>query len=208
MSKRYVALSLSVVLALVLAVPAFGGPSNPVANSAASLKKTATSALKTAKSARKAARKAQTTADSATSKANSAQTAANKAQTDATSGINNAAAAQTAATAAQTSADSALAAANAAQASANGKVSNAGQRVEGTPVAGAVGGTLAGVNCPAGTKVTGGGFAVSGTDNNEVTVTLSTEFYNDNWIAQARNQAGQAGTNWDLTAEGTCATSP
>jgi hypothetical protein len=198
MSKRYVALSLSVVLALTLAVPAFGGPSNPVANSAASLKKTATTALKTAKSARKSARKAQTTADSALSKANSAQTAAGKAQSDATSATSKA-------NAAQTTADSALAAANAAQASADSKVDAVAQRVEGSAAAGNAAGTLAGVSCDAGNEITGGGFSIGGGDANEAVVTLSTQFYNDSWVVQARNQVGTAGTNWTVTAEGTCA---
>ena len=39
MSKRYTVLGLSVVLALALAVPALGGPTNPIASISASAKK-------------------------------------------------------------------------------------------------------------------------------------------------------------------------
>lgn len=74
--KRYMTLGFAMVLALSLAVPALGGPSNPVASSAV----TVTQALKKAKKAKSAADAAQATANSAQSAANAAQSSANQAQ--------------------------------------------------------------------------------------------------------------------------------
>ena len=51
MKRRYVLLGLASILAIALAVPAMGGPSNPLATTAASAKKTAKKALKKAKKA-------------------------------------------------------------------------------------------------------------------------------------------------------------
>jgi len=55
MKKRYTVLGLSLVLALALAVPALGGPSNPIASVSASVKSIANKALKKAKAAQTAA---------------------------------------------------------------------------------------------------------------------------------------------------------
>src|SRR3979409_1319353 len=90
MKKRYTVLGLSVFLAIALAVPALGGPSNPVAHTA--------SALSKAKKAIGLANNAQGTANSALTGANAAKTAA--------------ATAQAAANAAKTAADAANANAN------------------------------------------------------------------------------------------------
>jgi hypothetical protein len=53
--KRYLVLGLGAVLALAVAVPAFGGSSDPSATTSASAKKTAKKALKKAKQANKLA---------------------------------------------------------------------------------------------------------------------------------------------------------
>jgi hypothetical protein len=82
MKRRYVVLGISSVLALALTVPALGGPSNPIASSAASAKKLANKALKKANQANSAAQQAQTTAHQALQSANQAQQTANAAQTD------------------------------------------------------------------------------------------------------------------------------
>ena len=66
MKARYTIFGLSVFLALALAVPALGGPSNPVAHTA--------SALSKAKKAITLANNAQNTANTANSTANSALT--------------------------------------------------------------------------------------------------------------------------------------
>src|SRR5439155_2996961 len=140
----------------------------------------------TANSAQTAAAGAQTTADGAVTKANAAQTSANKAETDAQTGI-------TKANAAQTTADTALAAANAAQATADSKVSDAGQHVGGTSTAATGGTILAGATCGTGQKVTGGGYTLLGSDNDQAQVTLNSQLYPNSWIIQAKQQAGQAG---------------
>jgi hypothetical protein len=77
MRNRYLILGLAAFLALALSVPALGGPSNPLAHTAASVKSTANKALKKAKTAQSAADAAQSTASSASSTANSALTKAN-----------------------------------------------------------------------------------------------------------------------------------
>ena len=90
MSKRYAVLGFSVVLALALAVPALGGPSNPIASISASVKQTANKALKQAKQAKNLAntansnaKKAQETAEGAKAAADGAQATANGAKTTA-----------------------------------------------------------------------------------------------------------------------------
>ena len=115
--NRYLVLGLSAFLALALAVPALGGPSNPIADGAASAKKTAQKALKKAKKANKAAKAAQSSADAAQLSADGAQSTADGAQT--------------AAEAAQTSADAAQASADAAQSTADSKYGTV-TNVEGT----------------------------------------------------------------------------
>jgi hypothetical protein len=103
--KRYITLGFATVLALSLAVPALGGPSNPVASSAVSL----TGVLKKAKKAKQAAAAAQATANSALGTANSAQGTANSAQGAASNAQSAANAAQADADSAQTTANNALA---------------------------------------------------------------------------------------------------
>ncbi len=100
MQKRYIIFGLSVVLALALAVPALGGPTNPIATVSAGVKSIANKALKKAKKAQKTANKALATANSAQSSANSAQSTANSANSAAS-------AAKKAADGAQASADAA-----------------------------------------------------------------------------------------------------
>jgi hypothetical protein len=58
MRNRYVALALASLLALALAVPALGGPSNPIAEGAKSAMRLAKLANKKAKQAKRKARKA------------------------------------------------------------------------------------------------------------------------------------------------------
>jgi hypothetical protein len=65
MRKRYVVLGLSSLLALAVAVPAFGGASNPTATTSITAKKLAKKANKKANDALNAANAAQDTADEA-----------------------------------------------------------------------------------------------------------------------------------------------
>ena len=96
MSKRYAILGLSVFFALALAVPALGGPTNPIASTSASVKQTANKALKKAKAAQSTANSALTTANNAQGEATSAGTEAKKALTECA--LTTGTAAQTAAT--------------------------------------------------------------------------------------------------------------
>jgi hypothetical protein len=73
MRKRYALLGATVTLALALAVPALGGPSNPIARSALSLSKV----NKTAKAAKTDAATAQAAAAAAQAAASAAQATAN-----------------------------------------------------------------------------------------------------------------------------------
>jgi cytoskeletal protein RodZ len=184
MRKRYLVLGLSAFLALALAVPALGGPSNPVADISATAKKTAKKALK---------------------KAKKAQTAANDAQSTANQAVNDAGDASTAAAAAQTSADNAQAAADAAQATADTKFGNT---VSVTGTATANNGTtpkLTSAACAGDNQVTGGGYIIGGTDNSDEAVVL--EFaYSDDWIVQAQEIDGTTPGNWSLAATAVCAT--
>ena len=61
--------------------------------------------------------------------------------------------------------------------------------------------------CQAGEVPTGGGYIVSGTDRNKVTVDLS-EQYATAWAVVAENIAGHAGSSWKLIANAVCATTP
>src|SRR5215203_793757 len=201
MKKRYTVLGLSLVLALALSVPALGGPSNPVASVSASVKSIANKALKKAKAAQTAANNAQNTANSASSAAASAQkdaTAAQKAasaaQGTANTALGTANAAKTAAAAAQASADNALNVAN-------GKMSGEVQ-VEGDE------GTTFGIaGCPSGKVPTGGGFIITGANNNAATVTESSQ-YGSAWIVFAKQIEGTSGATWGTVATVNCATSP
>lgn len=208
MKKRYTVLCLSVVFALALAVPALGGPSNPVASVSASVKSIAKKALKTAKAAKTAASNAQATADSASGAAANAQKTADGAQKSAAAAqgtantaLSTANAAKAAAAAAQTSADGAKAAADNALNVANGKMSGEVQ------VEGEAGTTFAIAGCPTGKVPTGGGFIITGANNNAATVTESTQ-YGSAWIVAAKQIEGTAGASWGTVATVNCATSP
>ena len=199
MKKRYMVFGLGVVLALSLAVPALGGPSNPVASISASAKSTAKKALKTAKAAKSAAKKAQSTADAANTAAGAAQTTADGAKTAAATAQTTANSAQTAATAAQTAATN-------AQTTADSKMSGLALITS----AGSAGGSTSATEfavCPTGKSTTGGGFLVNGANNDQVTVVANAP-YIGSWFAIAKDINGQAGTSWTLTAEAECATSP
>ncbi len=78
MSKRYAVLGLSVVLALALAVPALGGPTNPIAS---------ISANDEIKKVQGEAKNAQTSANAAKTAATNAQNAANAANANANTRI-------------------------------------------------------------------------------------------------------------------------
>ncbi len=208
MKKRYLVLGLSIVLALALAVPALGGPSNPIASISASAKSIANKALKKAKAAQTAANTAQSAADAASSTAsaaqkdaNAAQKTANTAQSTATTALTTANSAKTAAAAAQTTANNALSTANDALTAANSKMSGP-ENVEG-----AAGSTISIAGCPAGKKPTGGGFIILGADNDAATVTESTQ-YGTGWLVIADQIEGTVGATWETIATVNCATSP
>lgn len=202
MKRRYVVLFLSLVLALALAVPALGGPSNPIASLSATVKQTANKALKKAKSAQK-------TANSALSAANSAQSSADGAQKSATQAQNTAKAAQTSANTAQatantakSTADAAKAAADAAQATANSKLGNTFTEFGGGSGSSTTSGTDI-VECPGTSQVTGGGYTTGGAGANEA-VPIYTASYGDAWLASLERIPG--GTNtWTVQAIVTCA---
>jgi hypothetical protein len=183
MRHRYLVLGLSAFLALALAVPALGGPSNPVADVSATAKKTAKKALKKSK-------KAQQSADAAQQSANQAQNAAEGAQGTADG--------------AQTAAEAAQAAADAAQATANGKFGST-QFVQGeTSVEDSAlkANTAA---CPGSSVPTGGGYAIGGSEPEDATVGFSgSPLYGGGWSATARPIDGEIGT-WTITATAVCA---
>jgi membrane protein involved in colicin uptake len=195
MKRRYIVLSLSLVLALALAVPAFGGPSNPIASISASVKQTATKALKKAKAAQK-------TANTALGTANSAQTAASKAQTSANNAQKAAEGAQSSANSAKGTADAAKKAAEEAQATANSKLGETFTEF------GAFDGpnTTSGVaiaECPGESEVTGGGYETSGEGTSEI-VPFYTAAYGDAWLAGLNRIPGGTKT-WSVRAIVTCA---
>jgi membrane protein involved in colicin uptake len=221
MKKRYSVLGLSLVLALALAVPAFGGPSNPIASVSADAKTIAERALKQAKAAKKAAKaaratansagdaagaassaaaKAQKTAESAQGTANTAKTSADSAKTTATTAQNTANTAKATADSAKTAAAAAQAAADSAKAIAETKMSDPSQ-VEGE------GGTTASAAGCGDKTPTGGGFIVLGNDNDAATVTQSTQ-YLSGWIVLADQIEGTTGTSWEVIATVNCATAP
>lgn len=194
MSKRYVVLGLSLVLALALAVPALGGPSNPIASISASVKKTANKALKTAKQAKKQAKNALNKANGAQSSANDASAAAKKAQESADG-------AQASANSAKGTADEAKALAEKAEANANTKVSGvyyqfgepSEENTETTKNASAF--------CEGSDEATGGGYAFAGSTN--VTVSASTPtFYGDGWFVTAKAISGTP--TWAIQANTVC----
>ena len=229
MKKRYAVLGLSVVLALALAVPALGGPTNPIASISKSTKAIAKKALKKANKAQKtannalnAANSASSTANSASSTANSASSAASKAQkaaegaqSTADGAQNSANGAQNSANGAQSSADGAKAAADAAQASANSAKSTAdaalaaaNSKMSGEEhFEGEEGLTLSVAGCQNGKVPTGGGYIVTGANNNAATVTESTQYLNG-WLVIADQIEGTSGASWGVVATVDCATSP
>jgi len=200
MKKRYSVLGLSLILALALAVPALGGPSNPIASVSADAKTIAEKALKQAKAAKKAAKAAQNTANSANATAGSASTAAAKAQKAAETAQGTANTAQSTATSAKAAADSAKAAAASATALAETKMSDP------SLVEGEGGTTASAAGCGEKTP-TGGGFIVLGADNDAATVTQSTQ-YLSGWIVLADQIEGTTGTSWEVVATVNCATAP
>jgi multidrug efflux pump subunit AcrA (membrane-fusion protein) len=201
MKKRYLVLGLSIVLALALSVPALGGPTNPIASISASTKSIANKALKKAKAAQTAANNAQTTANSASSAAAAAQKSADTAQTSAK-------AAQTTANTAKSTADTAKTAAATAQTTANTALATANGKMSGEVHAeSAEAGTLAIANCPEGKVPTGGGYIITGADNDAATPTESTQ-YGNSWLVIADQIEGTTGSSWGTVATVNCATSP
>jgi membrane protein involved in colicin uptake len=209
MKSRYLVLFLSVVLALALAVPALGGPTNPIASISATVKQTATKALKIAKSAKKIANSAQSTANSAQSTANSAQSTANSASTAAKNAQTTANSASTAAKNAQTTANTAVSAAAAAKAAADAAQATANTKLGETFTefgSGSGTKTTSGsdfAECPGNSEVTGGGFEVSGTGANEVVPTFAAS-YGDAWLTVLQRIPGQA-DSWSVRASVVCA---
>jgi multidrug efflux pump subunit AcrA (membrane-fusion protein) len=213
MSKRYTVLGLSVFLALALAVPALGGPTNPVATISASAKAVANKALKKAKAAQTTAEAAQSSANNANGTAEKALAEAKKAQTTGSNAQTSANTAKAAADAAKATADAAKTAATNAQNSANAANANANTRIkESTEVVGELSAEntttpkLASASCPSGDPVLGGGYSIGG-ESNRVTVTQSEEqFYGGGWFADAQTINGQAGATWSLLAIAICGT--
>jgi membrane protein involved in colicin uptake len=195
MKGRYAVFFLSLVLAIALAVPALGGPTNPVATLSAGAKSIALKALKKAKAA-------QSTANSALSAANTAQDTANSAEKNAKNAASTAATALTTAKTAQTKAEAAAAAAAAAQATANSKFGSTLTEFSEASGPNTTFG-LALAECPAGSSVTGGGYTTSGTGANEA-VPVFTAAYGNAWLADLERIPGQA-DSWSVTASVTCA---
>jgi membrane protein involved in colicin uptake len=204
MSKRYFVLGLSVVLALSLAVPAFGGPSNPIAGVSAD-------ALTVAKKALKTAKKANKTANSALNAANNAQSTANSALTEAKKGVSAAGAAQTSANNAQASADGAKAIAEEAKAAAAAAEANANTRIKGVYINFGTASaedteTTKSVSafCDGFDEATGGGYSLGGAGNNGVTVTTETPtLYGDGWFVTGEAISGTP--TWSIQANAVCA---
>lgn len=191
MRNRYLVLGLAAFIAIAMAVPALGGPSNPIASASVS-------ALKVAKKAKQKATAAQSTADSALSAANKAQTSANTADTTANQAKTAAATAQTAANAAQTAAD-------AANANANTRYDHV-NHVEGTASpSNNADKSLVAANCAAADDAaTGGGWvAVGGGGERDAQVEYNSTFYNDQWVIVA-NDIGTDGGSWSIAPEVQC----
>jgi type IV secretory pathway VirB10-like protein len=210
MNRRYAILGLAVFLALALAVPALGGPSNPVADVSATAKSIANKALKKAKNAQNTANTANSTANNALTEAKNALTEAKKgvtnaatAQTEAKKGVTNAATAQNSANAAKAAADAAQAAADAANANANNRIQSA-HEVFGTSTAtNTETSKTASAVCPAGEVTLGGGHSMGGAGTNSVTVTDSEElFYGNGWFIAASAITGTP--SWSLQALAVC----
>lgn len=205
MNKRYAVLGLSLFLALALAVPALGGPSNPIASVSASVKSTANKALKKAKAAQKTANTALSTANTAQATAaglqgdvKTLQTDVKKAQTTANEG-------KSAAAAAQTTANAAKAAADAADANANTRLKTSVLAL-GTPSENDnTAEKSASVTCPAGTVILGGGAFVNTGEPKKVHLVTSQPqaIYSQGWFVSAATNEGQT-ANWAITAQAMC----
>jgi hypothetical protein len=210
MSKRYTVLGLSVVLALALAVPALGGPTNPVASISASAKKIAQKALKKANAAQKTANSALETANTANGTANSALTEAKKgvanaatAQTEAKKGVANAATAQTTANEAKTAANEAKTAAATAEANANNRLKGVYRKFGPGSASNTETNKSDSVLCTSGDEATGGGYGVGGAGANSVTVTNSAPtFYGDGWFVTGQAISGTP--TWSIQVQAVC----
>jgi hypothetical protein len=199
MNKRYAVMGLSVFLALALAVPALGGPSNPVASISASAKQIANKALKKAKNAEKTANTALSTANSANSTADAAKSEAQKAQNTANEAKNTANTAKTTADAAKVVAEEAK-----AEASEGIKFSS---EVIGTanPSTGTNTTTpkSASAECPGGQEVLGGGFFVNGESANVAVSTSNPQvFYANGWFAEGDAISGTPA--WSIQVDVMC----
>jgi hypothetical protein len=211
MRKRYVVLGLSVVLALALAVPAFGGPTNPLSGGLASVKKTANKALKNANAAKKTAKSALTAAESATAgvkgvegDVTKANTEIKKLQTSVTTAQSTANGATTAAAGAKKIAEEAKVAAAAAEANANTRIKDSVEKF-GETIAESTTNKFASVSCGANSPTLGGGYEVGGAANKAV-VNISIEnLYEDGWLVGSQQISGQAGA-WSLRAIAICGT--
>ncbi len=195
MRRRYVLFGLTMLLAASLAVPAFGGPDNPVADTFASAKSTAKKALKKAREANKKAKQAQKSADNAQITADGAQSSADNAQATAN-------AAQTAAGQAQTSADNAQASADAAQSTANSKFGSVDAVFGDSSPSDSTSSKLVFATCPTGSQITGGGFAINGAEG-AVTPVLSSQYLNA-WTARAVEIGAGTASNWSIQANVAC----
>jgi hypothetical protein len=205
MKKRYTVLGLSLFLAMALAVPALGGPSNPVASISASVKKTANKALKKAKTAQTTANNALSAANSAQSLASTVQGEAKKAKSTADSAKAAADEAKSAAATAQSTADSAKAAAEAANANANTRLKTSSLALGTATANDNTAEKHAEVTCPAGTVVLGGGAFINTTEPKKVHVVTSNPqaIYSQGWFVEGATNEGQTAT-WSITAEAMC----
>lgn len=206
MSKRYAVMGLSVFLALALAVPALGGPSNPIADTSATAKSIAQKALRKAKAAQRTANSAKSKANTALSNAASAQTSANGAQNTADNALSAANAAQSDANAAQTSANAAQSSADAANANANNRLQGASFNIGTANPASGTNTTdtkSASVECPSNQVILGGGYFVNG-NSNAVTVTRSQPavFYANGWAVTGEEIGGTP--SWSIQASVMC----
>jgi hypothetical protein len=211
MKSRYLVLCLSLVLALALAVPALGGPTNPIASISATVKQTANKALKKAKSAQKTANEAQSAAATAQSSADVAQKTANTANTAAKAAQTTANTVQTAVKTAQSTADAAKAAAagaktaaDAAQATANSKFGNTTTEfgTSNPPINDTAQSDI--TLCPSGQQITGGGFEVTGAGANDVVPTFNSS-YGDAWLVLLERVTGAPADTWGFRVTAICA---
>lgn len=213
MRKRYMVFGLSVVLALALAVPALGGPTNPIASVSASVKSIANKALKKAKKAQSTANSALNTANSAQGAANGAQNSADKALAEAKKALTAGNNAQTSANTAKSVADAAKAAAAAAQSAADAANANANTRINGsTEVIGTIGTSntttpkSSSVSCPADQPVLSGGYFIEGESNKITVVDNNNQLYGHGWFVTAETISGLGAPTWRITAIAMCGT--